>query len=71
MRSSIMFRPQASRNDLAKRTLEDLPNRVAFEKLSRDGQVDYEMLGDALKLELWSDEHGKPRQKSGALLLIV
>ena len=31
----------AKRIALARRTLEDLPKRVAFEKLSRDGQIDY------------------------------
>ena len=51
------------RIELAKRTLEDLPKRVAFEKLSRDGQIDFEMLRDALKLELWSEEHEKPWQR--------
>lgn len=47
---------------LARRTLEELPKRVAYDQLSRDGQVDYEMLRDGLQLELWSEEHEKPWQ---------
>jgi uncharacterized protein (DUF885 family) len=53
----------AKRLALAKRTLEDLPKRVAYEKLTRDGQVDYEMLRDGLKLEIWTEEHEKPWQR--------
>lgn len=48
---------------LAKQTLEALPKRVAYDQLSRDGQVDYEMLRDALQLELWSEGHERPWQR--------
>jgi hypothetical protein len=48
---------------LAKRTLEELPQRVPYDQLTRDGQVDYEMLRDGLKLDIWTEEHEQPWQR--------
>lgn len=51
------------RLELAKRKLEELPKRVAYDQLTRDGQVDYEMLRDGLKLDIWTEEHEQPWQR--------
>jgi uncharacterized protein (DUF885 family) len=50
----------ARRTDLARRTLDQLPKKVAYDKLSRDGQVDFEILRDSLTLDLWLDEIERP-----------
>jgi uncharacterized protein (DUF885 family) len=43
-----------------RRTLDELPRRVDYGKLSRDGQVDFEILRDSLKLDLWIEETERP-----------
>ena len=47
--------PEARTRDAkqAKRTLDELPKLVAFDKLSRSGQIDYEIWRHALKYQLW------------------
>ncbi len=50
------------RLDLAQRTLEQLPKRVDYARLSRAGQVDFEILRDALKLDLWLEETERPAE---------
>lgn len=44
------------RRSLLRRTLDELPLRIDYAQLSRDGQVDFEILRDSLKLDLWLDE---------------
>jgi uncharacterized protein (DUF885 family) len=48
------------RNELTRKTLEQLPKQVDYQQLSRDGQVDFEILRDSLKLDLWLDETERP-----------
>lgn len=45
---------------LARRTLDDLPRRVDFQRLSRDGQIDFEILGNELAAQLWTAEQLRP-----------
>ena len=51
---------RSRRFDLIRQTLEQLPLAVSYEKLSRDGQVDYEILRDSMKLDLWLEETERP-----------
>ena len=58
------------RTDLVRSTLERLPIEVKYESLSRDSQVDFEILRDSLKLDLWLEENERaferdPRLYSG------
>jgi uncharacterized protein (DUF885 family) len=50
--------PEARRADLERRRrlLEELPKRVNLERLSPDGQVDYEILRRELERSIWLDE---------------
>jgi uncharacterized protein (DUF885 family) len=43
-----------------RRTLEELPRAVPFEQLSRDGQVDFEILRQELVKSLWLAENTRP-----------
>lgn len=43
--------------DLARRTLERLPREVDYGRLSREGQIDFEILRDNLKAEVWETEN--------------
>jgi uncharacterized protein (DUF885 family) len=54
---------RAQRVDLVRRSLERLPVVVDYAKLSRAGQVDFEILRDRLKFDLWLDEHEKPYER--------
>ncbi len=54
---------RARRVELVRQTLERLPKLVDYAKLSRDGQVDFEILRDRLQLDLWLDEHEKPYER--------
>ena len=54
---------RAQRVELVRRTLEQLPKVVDYTKLSRDGQVDFEILRDRLQFDLWLDEHEKPFER--------
>ncbi len=40
--------------------LDDLPKKIAKDKLSPDGKIDYEILAHHLGRELWLDDHFKP-----------
>jgi uncharacterized protein (DUF885 family) len=50
------------RTELTRGTLEQLPQRVEYAKVSRAGQVDYEILRDKLKLGLWLEETERPHE---------
>ena len=50
------------RTELDRRTLEELPQRVDYAKLSRASQVDYEILRDSLQLGLWLEETERPHE---------
>ena len=54
---------RAKRVELVRQTLERLPKLVDYAKLSRDGQLDFEILRDRLQLDLWLDEHEKPYER--------
>ncbi|MDB5353059.1 MAG: hypothetical protein JWN86_4306 [Planctomycetota bacterium] len=41
-------------------TRADLPQKVAYQSLSRDGQIDFEILTHHLDREIWLDEHFHP-----------
>jgi hypothetical protein len=45
---------------LARRTLADLPRRVQYDQLSRDEQIDFEILRDNLEHEIWRAENFHP-----------
>jgi hypothetical protein len=45
---------------LTKQTLHDLPKQVDYKKLSRDGQIDFEILQNELKRKLWLAENTHP-----------
>jgi uncharacterized protein (DUF885 family) len=45
---------------LAQRTLDDLPGQVNYSKLSRDGQIDYEIFQNDLRHQLWLDDNTHP-----------
>ena len=51
---------------LAQRTLDDLPGQVNYSKLSRDGQIDYEIFQNDLRHQLWLDDNtaSSPRRKN-------
>jgi uncharacterized protein (DUF885 family) len=48
---------------LAKETLAKLPKEVAYKKLSRDGQIDFEILENELTSQLWSADNMRPFEK--------
>ena len=45
---------------LTQRTLKDLPGHVDYKKLSRDGQIDFEILQHHLKRQLWLTDNTHP-----------
>jgi uncharacterized protein (DUF885 family) len=47
----------------AKKTLSTLPKQVAYKKLSRDGQIDYEIFQHQLETELWLDDNMQPFER--------
>src|SRR5690606_23709982 len=44
----------------ARRTLRELPRRVNRARLSRDGQIDFEILRNELRLDVWLAENTRP-----------
>src|SRR5205814_9303614 len=44
-------------------TLEALPTRVRYEKLTRDGQIDYEILQHNLNAAIWQNENINPYEE--------
>jgi uncharacterized protein (DUF885 family) len=54
--------PQARAADIAatRQTLADLPKQVDYAQLSRDGQIDFEILQHYLTYLLWKHENEKP-----------
>jgi uncharacterized protein (DUF885 family) len=46
--------------DRTRRTLAELPKAVDYDKLTRDGQIDFEILRHHLTRALWLDENTKP-----------
>src|SRR6185312_4734026 len=57
--------PKARRGwrEFAKKTLADLPKEVAYKKLSRDGQIDYEIFQHQLELQLWLEDNMQPFER--------
>ena len=54
---------QAARNErleFKRQTLKRLPEQIAREKLSRDGQIDHDILQSHLTREIWLDENFRP-----------
>ena len=58
---------RSKRVELVRQTLERLPLAVDYAKLSRDGQVDFEILRDRLRFDLWLNEHEKPYERDPRL----
>lgn len=48
-------------------TLAELPKRVDYARLSRAGQIDYEILRHALRYAAWQDDHLKPYETNPRL----
>ncbi|HET7626377.1 MAG TPA: DUF885 domain-containing protein [Verrucomicrobiae bacterium] len=48
---------------LAQRTLSDLPKAVDYKKLSRDGQIDFEIFQHELETEIWLAENMRPFER--------
>src|SRR5688572_25075839 len=46
--------------EFVRTTLKRLPTAVDYKKLSRDGQIDFEILHHELETSLWLDENTKP-----------
>lgn len=47
----------------ARKTLDELPLRVAYKKLSRDGQIDFEIFRHNLQTEIWEAKNFHPFQE--------
>jgi uncharacterized protein (DUF885 family) len=47
----------------AKKTLAELPKEVAYKKLSRDGQIDYEIFQHQLESQLWLEDNMQPFER--------
>jgi uncharacterized protein (DUF885 family) len=45
---------------LARETLRDLPKQVDYQKLSRDGQIDFEIFQHELETQIWLTENTRP-----------
>ncbi len=50
-------------SELARHTLETLPRQVDYQKLSRDGQVDFETLASELTAHLWQESNLRPFER--------
>lgn len=48
---------------LAEKTLKELPRRVDYQKLSRDGQIDFEIFQHHLQTQIWETRHFHPFQE--------
>jgi uncharacterized protein (DUF885 family) len=51
------------RRERAQRTLDDLPKRINYGQLSRDGQVDFEIWQGDLRQQLWAQENERPFER--------
>src|SRR4029077_8037171 len=50
-------------DERARKALADLKTAVDYAKLTRSGQIDYEILSHELKRSLWISEHLKPHER--------
>ena len=46
--------------ELSRRTLDELPKQVDYQKLSRDGQIDFEIFRQNLQTQIWETENFHP-----------
>ena len=51
---------RASNLKMVRDTLVELPRKVSYDKLSRNGQIDFEIFRQYLEREIWLDDHFKP-----------
>jgi uncharacterized protein (DUF885 family) len=51
---------RASWIELARQTLQELPRAVDYQKLTRDGQIDFEIFRHELKKQIWLHENTHP-----------
>lgn len=51
---------RAANMKMIKTALTTLPREITYDKLSRNGQIDFEILRHYLEREIWLDEHFKP-----------
>jgi uncharacterized protein (DUF885 family) len=49
--------------ELARRTLDELPKQVDYSRLSRDAQIDFEILKNDLTAQLWAADNLKPFER--------
>jgi uncharacterized protein (DUF885 family) len=54
---------RARRRELTQRTLEDLPGRISYGRLSRAGQIDFEIWQNDLRCQLWREENERPFER--------
>lgn len=50
-------------NALTKQTLKNLPQQIDYKKLTRDGQIDFEILQHHLERQLWLDDNMRPFER--------
>lgn len=60
-------RARQERLDEAKKTLRDLPRRVNYRRLSRGGQIDFEILQHELETGIWIEENTRPYEQNPRL----
>lgn len=56
----LSAKARAANVERDRRTLAQLPRRIEYQKLSRNGQIDYEILRHHLERELWLVENFRP-----------
>ena len=57
-------RARAAATERTREALADLPPKVAYKKLTRSGQIDYEILKHSLTYSLWHSENTKPFEEN-------
>jgi uncharacterized protein (DUF885 family) len=67
MMDDVSTTARQKRRVLTEKTLERLPVEIDYAKLSRDSQVDYEILRDSLKLDLWLDDNERSFERDPRL----
>src|SRR5262249_55402287 len=51
---------RAANLERERQVLAELPRKISYDKLSRDGQIDFEILRHHLTRSIWLQEHFKP-----------
>ncbi len=56
----VSAKARGANRERTRRTLADLPKQINYKKLTRNGQIDFEILEHHLKRELWLADNTKP-----------